>query len=60
MAVPDQPATVIAKNFLRTGKLPAARNETQVAVYRTGMSLAPVANPYNVATGSIAGDIDSA
>ncbi|KAJ9615006.1 hypothetical protein H2200_001080 [Cladophialophora chaetospira] len=57
--LPHQPATKIAKTFLRTGKLPAPRNETQVAVYRPGMKLAPIPNPYNVGTGPIAGDIDS-
>jgi hypothetical protein len=57
---PNQPAVQLAKNFLRTGKLPAPMNDTRVTVYHTGMKLAAVADPYMVATGEIAGDIDSA
>jgi hypothetical protein len=57
---PDQPAVQLAKNFLRTGKLPAPKNDTRVTVYHAGMRLEPVADPYLVPTGETAGDIDSA
>lgn len=52
-------STALTKEFLRTGVLPCARNETFLTVYEPGMMRAPIANPYDVPTGPAAGDIDS-
>jgi hypothetical protein len=57
--VSDTPSHLISTDFIRTGALPAARNETFVSVYRTGMQLGPIADPYEVPTGTVAGDVDS-
>jgi hypothetical protein len=57
--VPYQPSSVITTEFIRTGKFPAARKETLVSVYPPGKKLGPIADPYDVPTGAIVGDIDS-
>ena len=57
--VPTQPSTHITKEYLRTGILPKARNETLVTVYEPAMVRGPVSDPYNVPTGFIAGDVES-
>jgi hypothetical protein len=57
----DQPSTAITKEFLRTGKLPTAKNsvEGRVSVYTQGMRRAAIPDPYQVATGEVAGDVNS-
>lgn len=55
----DQPSTKITKEYLKTGKLPAAQNSTLVTVYTPGMVRGPIDDPYLVPTGAKAGDIDS-
>lgn len=55
----NTPSSSISKEFIRTGVLPDAQNDTLVSVYRTGMEVAPIASPYDYPTGAIAGDIDS-
>ena len=57
--VPDQPSTLMEKQFITLGILPNATNQTLVTVYPPGAQLAPIANPYDVPTGAIAGDTDS-
>ncbi|OCL11744.1 hypothetical protein AOQ84DRAFT_373710 [Glonium stellatum] len=57
--LPSQPSSSITKEFIRTGKLPATRNETLVSVYAPGMQVRPIADPYDVPTGAIVGDVDS-
>ncbi len=54
--VPNTPSTAITKQFLSTGVLPKARNQTLVTVYEPGMKFGGIANPYNVPTGYQAGD----
>ena len=56
IAVPTTPSTAITKEFLRTGVLPKARNETLVTVYEPGMKFGLIADPYDVPTGYQAGD----
>ncbi|KAH8654995.1 hypothetical protein BGZ60DRAFT_546624 [Tricladium varicosporioides] len=46
----DQPSTNITKDFLRTGILPSARNDTQVTVYAPGVKFVGVEDPYLVPT----------
>ena len=59
--VPEQESTRITKEFLRTGVLPCAKEDTFVTVYGPRAPREPpVANPYDVPTGFVAGDIDSA
>jgi len=48
------------KDFLSTGVLPSAMNGSQVSVYHPGMRRGPIPDPYDVPTGFIAGDVDSA
>ncbi|KAK3056985.1 hypothetical protein LTR09_002023 [Extremus antarcticus] len=57
--LPKQQSTEITKEFLRTGNLPAAINDTFVTVYEPGSKREPVADPYDVPTGFAAGDVDS-
>jgi len=57
--VPNQPSSLITKEFLRTGVLPKPRNETLVSVYSPGMQRDPIPDPYEVQTGEAAGDIES-
>jgi len=56
--VPNQPSNQVTKDYLRTGKLPVATDGSLFSVYRPGMKLKAVKNPYEVATGAVAGDID--
>ena len=58
-AVPNQPSSLITKEYLRTGTLPSARNESLVSVYTPGMHRTPVPDPYDVPTGAVTEDIDS-
>lgn len=60
MTVPNQPSSILTREFLRTGTLPSARNETLVTVYSPGTVRAPIADPYDVPVGDGAGDVDSA
>lgn len=48
------------KDFLRTGILPSAMNGSQVSIYHPGMRRDAIPDPYDIQTGIIAGDIDSA
>jgi hypothetical protein len=57
--VPNQPSSLITTDFIRTGKFPAARDETLVSVYTLGIRVGPIADPYDVPTGVIVGDVDS-
>ena len=57
--VPYQPSSVVTTEFIRTGKLPAARNETLVSVYPPGKELSCIADPYDVPTGAVVGDVNS-
>jgi len=57
--VPNQPSSAITTEFIRSGKLPMARNETLVTIYTPGKELGPIANPYDVPAGAIVGDVDS-
>ncbi|KAI0835936.1 hypothetical protein F5Y06DRAFT_114052 [Hypoxylon sp. FL0890] len=57
--VPNQPSSLITKEFLRTGVLPKPRNETLVSVYSPGMHRALIPDPYQVQTGVAAGDVES-
>ena len=57
--MPDQPSSLIETQFISTGVLPEATNQTLFTVYPPGAQLAPIANPYDVPTGAIAGDVDS-
>ncbi|KAI1617240.1 hypothetical protein EDD36DRAFT_484980 [Exophiala viscosa] len=57
---PDLPTAAIMRNFLSTGSLPAAMNGTQISIYHPGMHRGPIPDPYDVPTGLVAGDIDSA
>ena len=59
LVVVDQPSTKITKDFLNFGTLPAAQNSTLVTVYTPGMVRGPIADPYMVPTGAVAGDVDS-
>ncbi|KAK5118743.1 hypothetical protein LTR85_007949 [Meristemomyces frigidus] len=59
-SVPLQASTNVTKAFLRSGVLPAARNETFITVYEPGMRRAAILDPYCVPTGLEAGDADSA
>lgn len=55
----DQPSTAITKAFLNTGILPEAQDSNEVTVYMPGMTRGAVADPYEVPTGAVAGDVDS-
>ncbi|MCJ1395709.1 hypothetical protein MMC18_008595 [Xylographa bjoerkii] len=55
----DQPSTIIMKEFLVTGRMPTAMNNSQVTVYTPGMIRAPIPDPYSVLTGEVAGDVNS-
>ncbi|KAK1763255.1 hypothetical protein QBC33DRAFT_248438 [Phialemonium atrogriseum] len=44
----SQTSTSITKEFLRTGRLPTPRHDTNVSVYSPGMHRPPVSNPYKV------------
>jgi hypothetical protein len=57
---PDLSTAAIMKDFLRTGVLPSAMNNSQVTIYHPGMRRSDIPDPYDVPTGFIAGDIDSA
>ncbi len=57
--VPGQAANKVTKDFLLNGKLPVARKGTSFSVYRHPMSIQPIKNPYDVATGAVVGDTDS-
>ncbi|KAI0096815.1 hypothetical protein F4776DRAFT_677065 [Hypoxylon sp. NC0597] len=57
--LPNQPSSMITKDFLRTGVLPKPRNETLVSVYSPCMHRAPIPDPYKVQTGAAAGDVAS-
>ncbi|KAI0376119.1 hypothetical protein F5Y04DRAFT_293194 [Hypomontagnella monticulosa] len=57
--LPDQPSSLITKEFLRTGVLPTPRYQTLVSVYTPCMHRAPIPNPYQIQTGAAAGDIES-
>jgi hypothetical protein len=50
---------LITTEFIRTGKLPAARDETLVSVYTPGKKVGPIADPYEVPIGIVVGDVDS-
>ncbi|KAK5132454.1 hypothetical protein LTR08_009065 [Meristemomyces frigidus] len=54
-----QPSTLLTKEFLRTGVLPTARNETLVTVYTPGMEREPIPDLYDVPTGPAAGDLNT-
>lgn len=43
--------------FLRTEVLPEAMSDDRVSVYTPGMRRGRILNPYEVATGEIAGDM---
>ncbi|EXJ71403.1 uncharacterized protein A1O5_05210 [Cladophialophora psammophila CBS 110553] len=58
--LPDQYSTEIENAFLRTGVLPRQSNDSSVTVYAPPMKRGPIADPYNVPTGFLAGDVDSA
>jgi hypothetical protein len=48
------------KDFLRTGILSSATNSSQVSIYHPGMRHDAIPDPYDIPTGFIARDIDSA
>lgn len=58
--VPNQAANNVTKEYLRNGVLPAPQNGTLFSVYQHPMSLRPIADPYEVPTGAVAGDVGSA
>jgi hypothetical protein len=58
--VPYQSTFTIEKDFLRTGMLPGRFNDSSVTVYPPGAPRGAIPDPYSVATGYSAGDIDSA
>lgn len=58
-SVPDQASTEITKEFLNTGILPQTQDSGFVTVYAPGTTRKPIADPYGVPTGPLAGDIDS-
>ena len=57
---PKLSAAAIIKDFLRTGILPPAQDNSTLSIYHHGMQRGPIPDPYDVPTGFIAGDIDSA
>lgn len=59
MAVPRSIVTSVEKEFLRTGKLPAAQNGTEYTVYHHPQERIAIPDPYGVTTGIIAGDCPS-
>jgi hypothetical protein len=59
LIVTEQESTNITKAFLNTGVLPSAQDSEFVTVYTPGMNRKPVADPYDVPTGGVAGDVDS-
>ena len=46
--IPDQPSRAIPTEFIRTGKLPAARSQEFVSIYSPGMQVGPIADRYEV------------
>lgn len=50
------PARLVEVNFLNTGVLPSAQNETLYTVYSPGSKRGPIANPYTAPIGPSAGD----
>jgi hypothetical protein len=57
--VPNQPSSLITTEFIRTGKHPTAMDAKLVSVYTPGKRVGPIADPYDVPTGVIVGDVDS-
>ena len=59
--MPKQASTHLTKQFLRTWKLPTAADDGEsVTVFVPGTTRGPVADPYCMRTGFVAGDVDSA
>lgn len=56
IAVPKSKVTSLEKEFLRTGRLPAAQNGTEYTVYHHPQERVAIPNPYDVPTGIVAGD----
>ncbi|CAG9949457.1 unnamed protein product [Clonostachys rosea f. rosea IK726] len=57
--LPNHPSSLITKEFLRSGRLPEARNGTIVSVYSPGTRRDPIPDPYLVQTGTMGGEIES-
>ena len=55
-AVPG-PAQTAMIEFLTTGKLPLATNQTLVTIYSPGSVRGPIADPYTALIGPLAGDM---
>ncbi|KDQ19580.1 hypothetical protein BOTBODRAFT_28154 [Botryobasidium botryosum FD-172 SS1] len=53
------PAHLAEIEFLATGKLPSAINETLMTIYTPGMKRGPIADPYTAPIGPAAGDMSS-
>jgi hypothetical protein len=54
----DQPSTAITKTFLSTGVFPEAMSDNGTSVFTPGMKRGVIPNPYDVATGEGAGDVN--
>ncbi|KAF7304930.1 hypothetical protein MKEN_01207300 [Mycena kentingensis (nom. inval.)] len=52
-------ASALAREFIRTGVLPKAQNNTRVTVVSPGGKRGPVPDPYSVPLGAVAGDKSS-
>jgi len=57
----DQPSTAMTVHFLRTGQLPCLEDNVKgrVSVYTPGMRRPAISDPYSVATGEVAGDVNT-
>ncbi|KAJ7063524.1 hypothetical protein C8F01DRAFT_1133353 [Mycena amicta] len=49
-------ASALARNFVKTGVMPKAQNDSRVTVIPPGGKRGPVPNPYDAPTGAAAGD----